>query len=92
MDFRRAATILGRQITTSDLAKSLKMSAHSIRQARLIDGAPGFRKAPDGWKAAIVSLANQRIVELQELVDELERVDVTEQTDSASRSLTYVRR
>jgi hypothetical protein len=73
MDFRTAANTLGVQITTADMAEALGVSSHSVRQARLQDGAPGFRKAPEGWQRAFARLARERCTELQTLIVELER-------------------
>ncbi len=73
MDFRTAANILGEQITTADMAEVLGVSAHSIRQARLQEGAPGYRKPPEGWQRAFVHLAKERCSELQSFITALER-------------------
>ena len=73
MDFRTAANILGSQITTADIAKALDMSPHSIRQARLQEGAPGYRKPPEGWQKALIRLAKQRNRELKALIEALEQ-------------------
>jgi hypothetical protein len=72
MDFRTAAHILGRQITTADMAKAVGMSDHSVRQARLVEGAPGYRTPPKEWEIALAQLARERIAELQAFVWELE--------------------
>lgn len=73
MDFRTAANILSAQITTADIARAVNMSPHSIRQARLREGAPGYRKPPDGWQQAVVRLAKARTRELKALIEALER-------------------
>lgn len=73
MDFRTAANILGQQITTADMAEALGVSPHSIRQARLQDGAPGFRKPPEDWPEAFARLARERCSELKAFIEELER-------------------
>lgn len=73
MDFRTAANILGEQITTADMAEALGVSPHSIRQARLQEGAPGYRKPPEGWQQAFVRLAKERCRDLQAFIDALER-------------------
>lgn len=80
MDFRTAANIIGRQITTADMAKAVGMSDHSVRQARLIEGAPGYRTPPKEWETALVRLARERIAELEAIVRELEP-----RADGASR-------
>jgi hypothetical protein len=71
MDFRTAVGILGRQITTAEIAEATGMSAYSIRQARLQEGAAGYRTPPKGWQNAVAQLAEQRLDELQALIDEL---------------------
>jgi hypothetical protein len=73
MDFRAAANVLGSQVTTSEMAEALGISPHSIRQARLQVGAPGYRKPPEGWQEAFVRLAEQRTAELRQLVEALRR-------------------
>jgi hypothetical protein len=73
MDFRTAANILGQQITTAGMADALGVSPHSVRQARLQDGAPGFRKPPEGWPQVFAQLAKERCSELQAFMEELER-------------------
>jgi hypothetical protein len=71
MDFRTAANILGEQITTADMAEALSVSPHSVRQARLQDGAPGFRRPPEGWTQVFAQLARERCSDLQALIKEL---------------------
>jgi hypothetical protein len=73
MDFRTAANILGQQITTADMAEALGVSPHSVRQARLQEGAPGFRKPPEGWPQVFVRLAAERCSELQAFIEDFER-------------------
>lgn len=73
MEFRTAANVLGDQVTTAEMAEALGVSPHSVRQARLQLGAPGYRTPPEGWRPVFVSLAERRIRELRELVEELAR-------------------
>lgn len=73
MDFRTAANILGQQITTAEMAEALGVSPHSVRQARLQDGAPGFRKPPEGWPEVFTQLARKRCSELKAFISELEK-------------------
>lgn len=70
-DFRTAANILGRQITTSEMAEALELSPHSIRQARLQEGAPGYRRPPERWREALLRLAEHRQAELADLIAQL---------------------
>lgn len=72
MDFRTAANVLGEQITTADMAEALGVSSHSIRQARLQEGAPGFRKPPESWPQVFVHLARKRCNDLEAFIEELE--------------------
>lgn len=72
MDFRTAANVLGQQITTADMAEALGVSSHSVRQGRLQDGAPGFRKPPEGWPQVFANLARKRCSELEMFIEELE--------------------
>jgi hypothetical protein len=71
MDFRTAVNILGRQVTTAEMADALGLSSHSVRQARLQEGAPGYRNPPKVWKPALIALAEARKKELEELLDAL---------------------
>lgn len=73
MDFRTAANVLGQQITTADMAEALGVSPHSVRQARLQDGAPGFRKPPEGWSQVFARLARERCSELSAFIEDLEQ-------------------
>lgn len=71
MDFRTAANILGRQISTADMAEAIGVSSHSVRQARLVEGAPGYRNPPKGWRSAFLNLAIHRIEELRRLAEDI---------------------
>ena len=73
MNLRDAATILGRVVTTADVARALGASPHSVRQARLVTGASGYRHPPEGWQRACAKLARKRIRELERLVTALEK-------------------
>jgi hypothetical protein len=63
--------ILGRQITTAEIAEAAGMSPSSIRQARLQEGAPGYRTPPKRLKSALIALAEARKKELKELLHAL---------------------
>jgi hypothetical protein len=82
MDFRTAATLLSKQVTTAEIADALGVSPHSIRQARLAPGAPGYRRPPAGWAQALARLAAERSDELQELAQALR----SEQIEDPGRS------
>jgi hypothetical protein len=73
LDFRDAAQQLGAQITTSDMAAALDAAPDSIRQARLVEGAPGYRRPPEGWQRVLAKLARRRAAELVKLAEQLER-------------------
>ena len=73
MDFRTAANVLGKQTTTADMAEALRVSPHSVRQARLQEGAPGFRRPPESWQRVFAQLAKERCSELQAFIQELEQ-------------------
>ena len=72
IDFRSAANILGAQISTADMAAALGVSPHSVRQARLLEGAPGYRTPPRGWNRALAVLARERVAELERLIRDLD--------------------
>ncbi len=55
------------------MAEALGVSPHSIRQARLQEGAPGYRKPPEGWQTVLARLAREHGREFNALTDELER-------------------
>lgn len=72
-DFRNAAQRLGEQITTADMARELGVSHHTIRQARLGQGASGSRRPPAGWERVLVRLAREREAHFRKLAEDLER-------------------
>ena len=72
MDFRSAANILGAQISTAEMAAELGVSSHSVRQARLLEGSPGYRNPPRAWRTAFARLATARIQELEQLLQALD--------------------
>jgi hypothetical protein len=72
MEFREAAQLLGEQITTAQMAEALGVSEASVRQARLIEGAAGYRRPPEGWQKALAKMARERGKELERLAAQLE--------------------
>lgn len=72
MDFRKATDQLCASITHQDVAHALGISVQSIRQARLKDEAMGHRQPPDEWEKAIVALAEKRVAEYRQLIDQLQ--------------------
>jgi hypothetical protein len=73
MDFRTAVGILGRQITTQEIADAIGLSRYTIRQARLQEGAVGHRSPPRHWRKLLLTLATARRDELNSLINELEK-------------------
>ncbi len=70
---RNVAEILGRQVTTADMAAVLGMSPYSVRQMRLEESASGYRRPPAGWEAKLARLARRRSAELVKLAERLEQ-------------------
>ena len=73
MDFREAIDRLGERITHEQAARALGVSVASVRQYRLPPEANAHRSAPSGWAKVLARLARNRIRELGELADELDR-------------------
>jgi hypothetical protein len=73
MDFREAIDRLGERVTHEQAARALGVSVASVRQYRLPPEANAHRSAPSGWPKVLARLARDRIRELSELADELER-------------------
>ena len=72
MDFRSGTDALFKRITHDDLAKALGVSVASIRQARLRADAESHRAPPVEWRDAILSLAQQRVKYLLQLIERVE--------------------
>lgn len=72
MDFIAATDQLSRKVSHEDLAGELGVSLAAIRQARMDPDSDGYRRPPDGWKAAVAGLARRRAGELLELAAHLE--------------------
>jgi hypothetical protein len=58
-------------VTTAEIADALGVSPHSVRQARLAPGAPGYRQPPAKWAEVLARLALERSDKLQELAQAL---------------------
>ena len=72
ISFREAAKRLGEQITTAEMAKSLRVSPSTVRQARLEEGASGHRNPPEGWAPNLARIAREREEHFRELAEALE--------------------
>ncbi len=72
MDFKTASDrVTGACVTLDDIADAAGVSDSLIRRARLDPKGSSFRRPPDGWKKAIIKLANLRVMELINLAQEL---------------------
>jgi hypothetical protein len=77
MKFKEAPDSLFDRIDHSELAETLGISVASIRQARLDQTAKAHRAAPDGWEAAVIRLAEGRVLHYRRLVDLLNRTKIS---------------
>jgi hypothetical protein len=69
MDFREATDALFDRVDHAELAKALRVSVASIRQARLDPTARAHRAPPAKWEDAVVQLAERRMRHYRELID-----------------------
>ena len=67
MDFKQATERLKDAATDQDVADALNVSVQSVRQARSKRESLGHRKPPDGWRKALIQLAQKRREELRDL-------------------------
>ncbi|MGH9158624.1 MAG: hypothetical protein ACRD2X_01370 [Vicinamibacteraceae bacterium] len=72
MDFVEATDRLTACPTLEDLGRAAGVSGALIRQARMDQASPSYRKPPAGWQAAVAKLARDRSAELAKLAKELE--------------------
>jgi len=72
MNFRDTTDELFESVSHEKLAKALGVSVATVRQARLPDGAKAHRSAPEGWQAAVLRMAKQRVDHYRRLVARLE--------------------
>ena len=86
MEFRAATDLLFRSVSQAELAKKLRVSVASIRQARLSDSAHAHRAPPPGWEEAVSQLAGSQIRVLQRLVTRLRARQQLDLMDSISRA------
>lgn len=71
MDFKEASSRLTDGHTLADIAAETGMSEATVRRARLDADSAAYRSPPPNWKEAIVSLAEARILQLQQLITRL---------------------
>ena len=73
MNFRKATDDLLGGISHEELANALGVSIHTIRQARLAEGARAHRSPPEGWEPIVARLAKQRAERFRRLAETLAR-------------------
>jgi hypothetical protein len=71
MTFKKATDRLFSRVDHEDLAKALKVSVASIRQARLSPDALAHRSPPSDWETAVLRLAEERVSYFRKLVEEI---------------------
>ena len=73
MDFTEATDRLTKGPSLADLARELDASYGLIRQARMDQTSPSYRRPPVGWEEAVARLAEERAKELLTLRQALSR-------------------
>ena len=71
MDFKTATDILG--LPAAVLAEEFGLEPQTIRQMRLAPDGRGYRTPPMGWERVVARLAEQRLNELENLINRLKR-------------------
>lgn len=71
MDFKQATDRLFSRVTHEMLSKRLGVSVAAIRQARLRREAAAHRSAPDGWRDAVIRIAEAQIMHYRKLIEDL---------------------
>ena len=69
MDFREATDELFERVDHAELAKALRVSVASIRQARLDANARAHRTPPAEWEDAVIRLAEDRLTHYRRLIE-----------------------
>jgi hypothetical protein len=72
MNFKQATDALLKSVTLEDLARELRVSVQTVRQARAAGESKAHRPPPSGWEAAVLSLLRARIDGYQKLTKRLE--------------------
>jgi hypothetical protein len=75
MNFKNVTDELFSRIDHDDLAKALRVSVASIRQARLRPDAKAHRSAPPDWEKVALRLAEKQANRLQRLVAAIKKGD-----------------
>lgn len=70
-DFRSVMEALGAKIGAEQMAAELSCSVQAIKQARLGEGSPGRRPAPEGWEKAAKRLAERQEAHFKRLAEKL---------------------
>lgn len=70
-DFRAVMDELGAKIGAEEMAAELGVSLQRVKQARLEEGNPGRRPAPEGWEKAASKLAKRQAARFQRLAESL---------------------
>ena len=71
MIFREATDQLCENLNHSNIAGALNASLQSIRQARLAPTVRAYRKPPEGWRNALIRLAEERVGYYRRFIDKL---------------------
>ncbi len=72
MDFCEATDDLCGKVDHRDVAQALGVSLQTIRQARLNPETRSHRPPPDGWREAVMRLAEERVSHYRRLIQELQ--------------------
>ncbi len=71
MTFRETADLLC--LTAPELADLFGVRPQTVRQWRLDEDSPSYRRPPDGWQAVLAPIARKRGAALAQLAERLER-------------------
>ena len=74
MDFKTATDRLSAaRITADDIAEAFGVVRNTIARARLDPSSPAYRSPPENWEPVLAQLARERMRQLAEFAEELER-------------------
>jgi hypothetical protein len=73
MDFKEATDILTRRITADEIAEAAGVSISSIARARLDSSSSAYRSPPENWRPVLARLARERMQQLAEFAEQMER-------------------
>jgi len=71
VNFKDATDVLIERVTLVDIAEACGSHPNSVERARLQPGTKNFRGPPANWQAAVIALAQARIVALHDLLNRL---------------------